>query len=297
VRLAADRALVTVPATSANLGPGFDALGIALSVRDEISVRAIAGETTVRVTGQGAGEVPTDASHLVARATLRALEYVGAPLTGLELHCHNRIPHGRGLGSSAAAVVAGIVAARGLISEPEALSDEVALALATEFEGHPDNAAPALLGGFTVAWITDDDTPRAVNVPVAAGVEPVLLVPNEQCATSDARGVLPTRIPHVDAAFNAGRAALLTYALSSDPSLLFEATADRLHQNYRATVMPEAARVLAQLREAGVPAVISGAGPAILVLAASADVNVAEIAGNNWHHAAVEIDEVGATVS
>lgn len=297
MRLASDRAVVSVPATSANLGPGFDALGIALAVRDEITVRAVAGDVNVTVTGQGAGEVPTDGSHLVARATLRALEHVGAPLTGLELHCHNRIPHGRGLGSSAAAVVAGIMAARGLISEPQALSDDVVLQLATEFEGHPDNAAPALLGGFTIAWIRDDGTPQAANVPVAAEVAPVLLVPSAQCATSAARGALPPQISHADGAFNAGRAALLTHALTNDPALLFEATEDRLHQNYRAAVMPETARIITQLREQGVAAVISGAGPSILILSAPPEVDIAAVAGVQWRQAAVDIDLNGATVS
>ncbi|HLR55542.1 MAG TPA: homoserine kinase [Actinomycetales bacterium] len=297
MRLAADRAHVTVPATSANLGPGFDALGIALAVRDEITVHAVAGAVNVTITGHGAGAVPTDASHLVARATLRALEHVGAPLTGLELHCHNRIPHGRGLGSSAAAVVAGIMAARGLISEPEALNDAVVLQLATEMEGHPDNAAPALLGGFTIAWIRDGATPRAVKVPVAAGVVPALLVPAQQCATSAARGALPAQIAHADGAFNAGRAALLTHALSADPDLLFEATEDRLHQNYRAEVMPQTADLLSRLRSEGVAAVISGAGPSVLVLHAPAGVDVGAIAGAKWQYAPVQIDESGATVS
>lgn len=297
MRLAADLARVTVPATSANLGPGFDALGIALDVRDEITVRAITGETRVTVTGQGAGTVPTDADHLVARATLRALDHVGAPLTGLELECRNRIPHGRGLGSSAAAVVAGIMAARGLISEPEALNDDVALALATEFEGHPDNAAPALHGGLTVAWIGDGATPRAVNVPISAQISPQLLIPNQQCETSAARGALPERVPHGDAAFNAGRAALLIHALGREPELLFEATEDRLHQDYRARVMPETARVISQLRARGVAAVISGAGPTILVLDSPDEVDVAAIAGDGWHHARLGIAASGATVS
>lgn len=297
MRLAADHAVVTVPATSANLGPGFDALGVAFDVRDEITVRAVAGPTRVTVTGHGAGEVPNDETHLVARATLRALEHVGAPLTGLELECHNRIPHGRGLGSSAAAVVAGIMAARGLISDPDALNDAVVLQLATEFEGHPDNAAPALLGGFTIAWIRDDGTPQAANVPVNPMVSPALLVPSEQSATSAARNALPVQVPHADAAFNAGRAALLTHALANDPSLLFAATEDRLHQGYRAAVMPETSRILADLRAAGVAAVISGAGPAILVLSAPSDVDVEEVAGAQWRYAPVSIAHVGATVS
>lgn len=297
MRLASDLARVTVPATSANLGPGFDALGIALEVRDEITVRAVAGDTRVTVTGQGEGEVPTGADHLVARAVLRALEYVGAPLTGLELDCHNRIPHGRGLGSSAAAVVAGIMAARGLIAEPDALSDEVLLELATEFEGHPDNAAPALYGGFTIAWMDERGAPHAVNVPVDSRIVPQLLVPSQQCATSAARGALPAQVPHADAAFNAGRAALLSHALSREPELLFAATEDRLHQEYRFEVMPETARVVSRLRAQGVAAVISGAGPSVLILNAPAGVDISETAGAGWYHAQVGIAATGASLS
>ncbi|MBN9325965.1 MAG: homoserine kinase, partial [Cellulomonas sp.] len=166
MRLAADRVHVRVPATSANLGPGFDALGVALSLHDELEVRAVGSPgATVEVSGEGAGQVPDDEKHLVVRAVRLALDHVGASQVGLHLVCHNRIPHGRGLGSSAAAVVAGILAARGLISDPDALDDDTCLALATQMEGHPDNAAPALLGGATVAW-SDDSGVRAARLPV-----------------------------------------------------------------------------------------------------------------------------------
>lgn len=296
MRLATDRVHVTVPATSANLGPGFDALGVALNIRDDISVRAIAGPTTVEITGHGEGEVPTDETHLVARAARRALEVVGAPLTGLELRCHNRIPHGRGLGSSAAAVIGGILAARGLISEPEALNDEVALHIATEFEGHPDNAAPALLGGFTIAWQIPDVGPRAVNIACRSDISPQVLIPRDQFATSRARQALPGLVSHEDAAFNAGRSALLVHALRHDPTLLFDATADRLHQGYRAPVMPETAAALTELRTRGVAAAISGAGPSILILHTPDGLDVADIVSNLWHIVSVDVDTDGGYV-
>ncbi|WP_246043608.1 homoserine kinase [Rarobacter incanus] len=261
---------VSVPATSANLGPGFDALGLALNVRDTIEVTALASETTeVTVVGAGAGEVPSDASHLVARAIRVGLEYVGAPAVGLRLTCHNVIPHARGMGSSAAAVVGGLVAARALISDPEALDDQSILELATQMEGHPDNAAPALMGGGTVAWMsrTEDGElqARATRIEVNPQIDPVVLIPDTRLATKAARAALPAEVPHSDAAFNAGRAALLVAALTRHPDLLFDATTDRLHQAYRSAQMPQSALVVERLRVQGLPAVISGAGPTVLV--------------------------------
>jgi len=267
VRLRADRVRVRVPATSANLGPGFDALGLALSLHDDVEVRALGSpEVVVEVTGEGAGEVPDDERHLVVQALRTALDHVGAPQSGVHLVCHNRIPHGRGLGSSAAAVVAGIAAARGLVSEPEALSDDVALALATQMEGHPDNAAPAIHGGATVAWSTAAGVGVAPLV-VHPDVAPVAIVPANRLSTSSARGVLPSTVPHADAAFQAGRAALLVEALGRRPDLLLDATADRLHQEYRRRVMPHSLALVDALRAAGVAAVVSGAGPTVLALA------------------------------
>jgi len=267
MRLAHDHVRVRVPATSANLGSGFDALGLALGLYDDVEVRALGtAEVHVEVIGEGAGEVPDGEGHLVVRALRAALDHVGAPQTGLHLVCHNRIPHGRGLGSSAAAVVAGVVAARSLIVDAEALDDEVALALATQMEGHPDNAAPALLGGATVAW-TDRGVPHAVPLEVHGDIAPVALVPESRLATRVARGVLPTVVPHADAASQAGRAALLVEALARRPELLFAATEDLLHQQYRAAVMPDSLALVDALRRRGVAAVVSGAGPTVLVLA------------------------------
>lgn len=218
MQLGADHVVVRVPATSANLGPGFDALGLALALYDELEVRLVASDdVVVDVFGEGAGQVPTDAEHLVVRALRHTLELAGAPLTGLRMTCSNAIPHGRGLGSSAAAVVAGVVAARALLAEPRALDSRAVLAIATEFEGHPDNAAPAITGGATVAW-QDGDGPRAVGLEVDPSIVATVLVPDSRLATSRARAVLPATVPHADAAFNAGRSALLVEALARLPS-------------------------------------------------------------------------------
>ena len=310
MRFATDAVRVRVPATSANLGPGFDAMGLALDLFDEIEVRALgAAETRVEVVGEGAGHVPEDDTHLIVRALRHALDVVGAPQVGVAMRCTNRIPHCRGLGSSAAAVVAGIVAARGLVAEPEALDDDVALRIATEFEGHPDNAAPALLGGATVAW-TGEDGPRAARLDVHSAIVPVVIVPPVQLATSAARGVLPAQVPHADAAFSAGRAALLVEALGRRPELLLAATEDRLHQAYRGAVMPDSLALVGALRARGVAAVVSGAGPTVLALARSvpggtdADGVIAEVFGpamGGWRvrplavaHRGVAVESLGS---
>ncbi len=266
MQLGADHVVVRVPATSANLGPGFDALGLALGVHDELEVRLVASdEVVVDVVGEGAGEVPSGEDHLVVRALRHTLELAGAPLTGLHLRCANRIPHGRGLGSSAAAVVSGIVAARALLADPHALDATAVLRIATEFEGHPDNAAPAIRGGATVAWQSADG-PRAVDLELDARIQATVLVPEARLATSRARGVLPAHVPHADAAFTAGRAALLVEALARRPELLLDATEDRLHQDYRAGVMAASSELLRALRAEGVAATVSGAGPTVLAL-------------------------------
>jgi len=271
MRLGADHVRVRVPATSANLGPGFDAMGLALAHFDEVEVRALgSADVHVEVTGEGAGELPTGEDHLIVRAIRAALDEVGAPQVGLHLVCHNTIPHGRGMGSSAAAVVAGILAVRMLIGEPEALHNTAAFKIASAFEGHPDNAAPAILGGATISW-TSPDGPHATQLPLHPDIEPVVLVPAERCATKTARGVLPVQVPHADAAFTAGRAALLVQALSHRPELLFEATEERLHQAYRSAVMPATWELVCDLRAAGQAAVISGAGPSVLVLERASD--------------------------
>lgn len=260
-----DQVRVRVPATSANLGPGFDTFGLALARYDELSARAITGASRVDVRGEGAGQVPGDDEHLVVRAIHSGLEHAGAPTVGIELNCHNRIPHGRGLGSSAAAVVAGLLIARELIDQPARLDDSTILELATEFEGHPDNAAPAIVGGATISY-TGDSGVEAVRIDPHPAIEPVIMVPQFQVATRTARSVLPRSVPHADAVFNVSRAALLTLALTERPELLWEATRDRLHQPYRVAVMEKSTRLLEALRAQGSAAVISGAGPTVLSL-------------------------------
>lgn len=291
MRLAADHVRVTVPATAGNLGPGFDSLGMALGVADTVEVRALATDAVeIEVHGEGAGQVPTDDTHLFVCAFRRALESVDAPLCGVHLVAHNEIPQGRGLGSSAATVVAGITAARAMLAEPDALPPEAVLRLAMEFEGHPDNAAPAILGGATVAWV-DDDGPHASPLEVAPEIGAAVLIPGSVLPTAQARAVLPAQVPHADAAFNAGRSALLVHALAGRPELLADATLDRLHQDYRAEAMPAAVAMMRHLREQGLAAVVSGAGPSVLVLGVGLDeagLGTGElpwadgIGGDNW---------------
>lgn len=303
MRLGHDHVRVRVPATSANLGPGFDAMGLALGCHDVVEVRALgSAEVRVEVVGEGAGEVPDGEEHLVVQALRAAIDHVGAPQSGLHLRCTNGIPHGRGLGSSAAAVVAGIVAARHLIADPVALSDDVVLDLATRMEGHPDNAAPALLGGATVAW-SGSHGPRASVLPLHDDVVPVLLVPRDRLATRTARGVLPAHVTHADAAFTAGRAALLVQALCNAPELLLDATEDRLHQPHRASVMASTWEVVERLRALGAAAVVSGAGPSVLVLerASEGDLGderrtraLSDEMGERWRTLRPGVDAVGA---
>ncbi|MET0933934.1 MAG: homoserine kinase, partial [Mycetocola sp.] len=258
---------VRVPATSANLGPGFDTLGLALSVYDEVTV-TVRDEpgAFVEVHGVGESDVPTDESNLVARSIAYTFEAMGQPVPGFDLVAHNVIPHGRGLGSSGAAVVAGIVAAKGLLAGIVDIDGDTLLRVATELEGHPDNVAPALFGGLTIAWV-EPTGPQHKKLLVHRGVSPLILVPQHTLSTKLARSLQPVSVPHEDAVFNVSRSALLIAALTQSPELLFAGTEDRLHQSYRASAMPETDRLVTLLRSAGHAAVVSGAGPSILVLA------------------------------
>ncbi|MEO6702647.1 MAG: homoserine kinase [Jatrophihabitantaceae bacterium] len=261
---------VRVPATSANLGSGYDSFGLAISRYDDVCASVTGAGLQVRVSGCGSGEVALDGQHLVVQAMRACFDVLGGQPPGLQVSCTNQIPHGRGLGSSAAAIVSGIVLARALTEDgPQLLDDPAALALATELEGHPDNVAACLLGGATVAWMADG-VGRAVRLPPVTA-HPVLFIPSEQSATHLARAALPVTVPHADAAFNLSRAALLVLALSGRPDLLLAATEDRLHQAYRQHSMPATASLVARLREAGVAAMVSGAGSAVLALAAGED--------------------------
>jgi homoserine kinase len=297
------RVVVKVPATTANLGPGFDTLGLALSLYDEleVSVRDAPG-AHVEVHGIGEGIVPTDETNLVVTAIAHTFDHYGLAMPGLELVAHNVIPHGRGLGSSGAAIVSGIMAARGLLNGFITISPHELLALATEMEGHPDNVAPALFGGLTIAWV-DDGGPQAKKLMAHRGVSPLVFVPETVMSTALARSLQPESVPHEDAVFNVSRSALLIAALIQSPELLLAATQDRLHQSYRASAMPETDRLISLLRAAGFPAVVSGAGPSILVLCndpaqrlAAADL-VAEQSHTPWQSLMLAVDFKGATVT
>ncbi len=261
-----DGVRVTVPASAGNLGPGFDALGMALGVADTIEVRLLARpDIEIEVEGEGAGKVPTDESHLFVRAFREAFARVAGERPGLAIRAVNAIPHGQGLGSSAATVVAAFAAARAVLGDPDELSYDHILTLATRFEGHPDNAAPALFGGAVVCW-QDDDGAHASPLAIADGIETAVLIPHGVVPTKEARAALPEAVPHGDAAFNASRAALLVHALAGRPELLLAATEDRLHQGYRAAQMPSAVAMIERLRGDGLAAVVSGAGPSVLVI-------------------------------
>ena len=273
----------TVPATSANLGPGYDALGIALSLRDRVTAEVVDGADEILVTGQGVGVVPLDRTHLVHRSMRLAFERMSVETPGLRLVCENLIPHGRGLGSSSAAIVAGVALARALVAGGSLLMDDDSVfALAADIEGHPDNVAPAFFGGFTVAY-ADNGRFRATSVAPDPRVSVVALVPAEPVETRTARALLPDVVPHGDAATNVGRAALLVVALGGRPELLFAATEDHLHQDYRAPAMPGTLALVRTLRSDGLPAVVSGAGPTVLVFAEAANQDaVAARAPEGW---------------
>lgn len=287
---------VRVPATSANLGPGFDSAGLCLSLYDEIIVRTRPAGLLVQVDGEGAGTLSRGEDHLVVSSLRTALDRLGGQPAGLEVRCRNVIPQSRGLGSSSAAIVAGVLAARTLVVDGDALLDDAAvLDLADELEGHPDNVAACLRGGFTLAWH------GAAGVGVARrdvhpDLLPVAFVPTTRSSTHQARGLLPATVPHPDAAANAVRAALLAWALTDEPDLLLVATEDRLHQQYRAGAMPDTAALVTTLRAAGVPAVVSGAGPTVLALGSRPEVvGVLARAPQGWTARSLPVDPVGAT--
>jgi homoserine kinase len=297
---------VRVPATSANLGPGFDTLGLALGFYDElvVSTRSEPG-ATVEVIGEGsagsAAPVSTDASNLVVQSIAHAYKFAGVALPGLNLRAHNQIPHSRGMGSSSAAIVSGLMAAKGLLEGQFDFTEQDLLALATELEGHPDNVAPALFGGLTIAWTTDEG-PRCKKLLVHRGVSPLVLVPSFTMSTKLARSLQPENVPHEDAIFNVSRSSLLVAALTQSPELLFESTEDKLHQDYRAEAMPQTSTLIKALRGAGFAAVVSGAGPSILVLCSDpaqrlAAAKVVEAAQETpWRALMLAVDFSGATV-
>lgn len=309
---------VRVPATSANLGPGFDALGLALSLHDEVQAEVIAGGLRIEVTGIGEQTARYGEGHLVVRAMRAAFDALGEQPPGIGLRCVNAIPHGFGLGSSAAAIVSGVLAARALFGGDgrELMPDEAVLGIAAGLEGHADNVAACLAGGLTIAWESTAvairheavRSVRRIRLEPLPELTPVLCVPAVPLSTEAARRVLPASVPHADAAKNAARAALLVTALTQagpaqDSGLLLDATQDFLHQPYRAGSMPATAELLRELREAGVPAVVSGAGPAALAIllpavTPGADVvrAIAAASGHDWTVSVLAVDRDGAIV-
>lgn len=290
---------VKVPATSANLGPGFDTLGMALSHYDEYSVEP-ASKLEIIVSGEGSGATPTDESNLIYRAFKLVFDKVGKPVPAVKLSCHNSIPHGRGMGSSGAAVAGGVMLAAGMLKPELELSEQQLLDFATELEGHPDNVAPALFGGLTIAWV-DEDGPKHKKLTVHRGISPLVLVPPHQMSTKLARSLQPESVPHTDAVFNVSRSALLVAALTQSPELMMAATEDRLHQNYRASAMPETSELIAKLRAGGHPAVVSGAGPSVLVLETDPQLRLAAIelarkSFPNWQALPLAVDFKGASL-
>jgi homoserine kinase len=264
---------VEVPATAANLGPGFDCFGLALDWRERVNLAVIEQGYHIEVSGEGAAELPRDESHLIIRSALVGLADLGVGTPGLWLGCRNTIPHGRGLGSSSAAIVAGLAGAAGLAQV--AVAPDWLLGHANAIEGHPDNVAAAIYGGFVLAYEGRTGV-RVAQGRVDPSIGAALFIPETSLATEAARGLLPETVPHVDATANSGRAALLVHAMASEPQLLYDATHDWLHQGYRAAAMPRSYELMKSLRGQGFAAMISGAGPSVLVLGKKADLAALE---------------------
>lgn len=267
-------ASAVVSASSANLGPGFDSIGVALSLYDEIVVETTDSGLVVLVEGEGADQLPRGPEHLVVRAVEYGLRAMGVGAKGLVVRCRNAIPHSRGLGSSAAAVVGGLAAANGLGAQAdlEPLTASQLIQLSSEFEGHPDNAAAAVLGGAVVSWIDrTGELPQYSAVPLRLHPDIHLFcaIPQERSLTAETRVLLPAQVSHEEARFNVSRAALLVVALTERPDLLMPATEDLLHQPQRAPAMPGSAEYLRLLRRHNVSATLSGAGPALIMMSAA----------------------------
>ena len=296
---------VSVPATSANLGPGFDALGLALDLRDRLEAEVLPEGLVVEVEGAGSDSVPRDERHLVVRAMRLAFDALGESPPGLRLSCHNVIPHARGLGSSSAAIVGGLALARALVvGGADRWDDEALFQLAAEVEGHPDNVAPACFGGLVISGRDDegdaDASFFAVGSAVSSTLAAVVLIPPGGVETEVARGLLPAEVSHADAAANSGRAALLVAALAGQSDQLLRGTRDLLHQQFRRPAMPATIDLVDTLRAAGVPAIVSGAGPTVLAFVGAAGVpatdDVLARCPEGWTALRLDLDPRGVLV-
>ena len=296
----------TVAASSANLGPGFDSLGLALALYDQISAETTTGTTVVDVEGEGEGQVPNGPDNLVAVAIRRGLSAAGVEVAGLKVHCCNAIPHSRGLGSSAAAVVGGLAVANALVAQwdmPPLTTDQL-IQISGEFEGHPDNASASVLGGAVVSW--SEPAPGEPSSAPGYFAAPLRLhpdirlfagIPQVRSSTAETRVLLPQQVSHEAARFNVSRAALLVLALTERPDLLVAATEDLLHQPQRAPAMPASGEYVRLLRRHGVAAVLSGAGPSVLAFTNGADLPAAAVEFGREHGFAVCEMAVGEPVS
>jgi homoserine kinase len=295
---------VQVPATSANLGPGFDCLGLALTMNDRYMAQVMDEPgVDVDVTGEGADVVPTNEKNLVIKAMYKGFDFLGGRPRGIALRQLNVIPHGRGLGSSAAAIVGGLALARALVlGGNERMSNEDMLNIANEMEGHPDNVAAAIYGSANIAWQESQRghlVAQSLNIQVDPRIGVLAFVPSHELSTSKARKMLPESIPHVDAVRNSINTAVLVQALQNRPDLLLSATEDYLHQSYRAEAMPQSFALMTKFRKAGVAAFISGAGPTVLVLHTGGDAEAAELAhaaGEKFQMISLGVSRTGVAV-
>ena len=295
---------VQVPATSANLGPGFDTLGLALGMHDRYIAQVLDEQIIdIDITGEGADKLVRTDKNLVIKAMYKGFDFLGGKPRGIALRALNVIPHGRGLGSSASAIVGGLSLARALVlGGNERMSNDDMLNLANEMEGHPDNVAAAIYGGATIAWQEVQhahNTALSVQLEVDPRISALAFVPSSSVATSKARKMLPDLISHGDAVKNSANTALLVHALQHRPDLLHTATQDFLHQSYRADAMPTSFALLTKLRKAGVAAFISGAGPTVLVLHTGGLVEIDELrraAGDTFTMSALGVSRSGASL-
>jgi homoserine kinase len=295
---------VQVPASSANLGPGFDAFGLALAMHDRYVAQVLDDSILdIDVTGEGADEVPRNDKNLLVKAMYKGFDFLGGRPKGLAIRALNVNPHGRGLGSSASAIIGGLVLARALVLNGEDhMSDIQLLSLATDMEGHPDNVSASLFGGATISWFEVEkhkSSAHCIHLNVDPRIQAMAYIPSKALATSKARKMLPETIPFADAVRNTTNAAVMSHALTTRPDLLFLATEDFLHQSYRAEAMPESFALVQKLRGAGVAAFISGAGPTVLALhtADQREVEELKLAGGKAFEATpLEIASRGAVL-